>query len=140
MKRLLKVLKPAHAVLHFLEKKPALAWILVGAYMVMIFYFSSLENPLPNFIPDIPSFVEHMAEYAVFGFLLLAAFRSNEATKESAWLFAIAAASVYGITDEIHQLFVQGRVASIIDWTADTMGASITSIVNLQMKNVERRI
>ncbi|MDR1898725.1 MAG: VanZ family protein [Treponema sp.] len=36
-----------------------------------------------------------------------------------------AAASVYGITDELHQYFVPGRDCNIRDWAADTLGAVI---------------
>jgi VanZ family protein len=35
----------------------------------------------------------------------------------------VAAASVYGIVDEIHQYFVPGRFSSPLDWFADTLGA-----------------
>jgi VanZ family protein len=34
-----------------------------------------------------------------------------------------AAASVYGITDEVHQYFVPGRDCNIWDWIADAAGA-----------------
>jgi VanZ family protein len=42
-----------------------------------------------------------------------------------ALLFAIVTASLYGMTDEAHQLFVPFRESSWLDWLADTVGAVI---------------
>jgi VanZ family protein len=39
----------------------------------------------------------------------------------AAWLICI----VYGATDEIHQRFVEGRMADAADWAADTAGAAL---------------
>ncbi|HSM91322.1 MAG TPA: VanZ family protein, partial [Anaeromyxobacteraceae bacterium] len=36
---------------------------------------------------------------------------------------ALVAASLYGVTDELHQAFVPGRDADPLDWAADTAGA-----------------
>jgi VanZ family protein len=38
-------------------------------------------------------------------------------------LITAAAASVYGIIDEVHQYFVPGRSCNVSDWIADTLGA-----------------
>jgi VanZ family protein len=38
---------------------------------------------------------------------------------------AVALASAYGITDELHQLFVPGRVSDPVDWLVDTLGAIV---------------
>lgn len=39
-----------------------------------------------------------------------------------AWL-AVLLASLYGVSDELHQAFVPGRSADPADWLADTAGA-----------------
>jgi VanZ family protein len=38
-------------------------------------------------------------------------------------VLAIVAASIYGITDEVHQAFVPLRESSWKDWLADSTGA-----------------
>jgi VanZ family protein len=38
---------------------------------------------------------------------------------------ALAIAAAYGIFDELHQSFVPGRSADILDWFADVCGALI---------------
>jgi VanZ family protein len=40
-------------------------------------------------------------------------------------LAAVCTGSFYGIVDEVHQIFVPGRISSLWDWAADTLGAAI---------------
>lgn len=48
-----------------------------------------------------------------------------------AWL-AVLLASLYGVSDEVHQAFVPGRSADLLDWLADTAGAAVAvSLVRL---------
>ena len=56
----------------------------------------------------------HVAEFAVLGGLLQRALRRP--------VVALALASAYAATDELHQSFVQGRTASPADWGIDTAG------------------
>jgi len=44
-------------------------------------------------------------------------------------LIPICIVSVYGIIDEIHQSFTPGRECSVLDWCADTIGASLGAFV-----------
>ena len=61
--------------------------------------------------------IAHTAEYALLGALLYRATRRPAA--------ALLLASVYAVTDEIHQTFVAGRHGSPVDWLIDTAGAAI---------------
>ncbi len=63
----------------------------------------------------------HAGLYAVLGALLRA---STGRTG-----LAIALASAYGITDEVHQAFVPGRHADPLDWLADTAGAALGALL-----------
>ena len=56
----------------------------------------------------------HLAEYAVLGVLAYRAVRREPV--------AIALASAYAVTDELHQTFVSGRHGSPLDWLIDTGG------------------
>lgn len=44
-------------------------------------------------------------------------------------LIVCIAAACYGASDEIHQIFVPGRDASVYDWIADCTGALAASLV-----------
>ena len=61
--------------------------------------------------------IAHASEFAVLGALLLRALRDERA--------ALAAGVAYAISDEVHQLFVPGRVGSPIDVAIDSAGVAI---------------
>jgi VanZ family protein len=61
--------------------------------------------------------VAHAAEFAVLGALLVRAIGS--------WPLAVVAGSLYAVTDEVHQMFVRGRVGSPVDWAIDTAGVAL---------------
>jgi VanZ family protein len=74
-------------------------------------------------LPQLPSVLgwdklQHSAAYAVGGLLLARALGGG-------WRAALLAAllgSLYGASDEVHQLFVRNRNSDLIDWAADTLG------------------
>ncbi|MCP9471099.1 MAG: VanZ family protein [Nitrospira sp.] len=105
-------------------------WGPVCAYAGLIFYLSSQSHPedqLPSFIGLFSDKILHAVEYAMLGGLFYRAFRwgTNEAAKPWAGLLAVAAASLYGLSDEIHQAFVPNRESSGLDWLADSVGALV---------------
>lgn len=63
----------------------------------------------------------HFSEYAGLGLLFAIAFYVQfDKTKIP---FAVLCASAYAVTDEIHQIFVEGRACKFADWAIDTTGA-----------------
>lgn len=44
------------------------------------------------------------------------------------YLYATAFTSLYAVTDELHQLFVEGRSCQLGDWAIDTGGAVLGTI------------
>jgi VanZ family protein len=72
-----------------------------------------------------------MIEFAVLGVLCYRAFRRTAGPfgAEYAVVFAILTASLYGVTDELHQAFVPFRTATWSDWMADTAGGMVGVIV-----------
>lgn len=89
---------------------------------------------------DVVSSIAHFCEYAVFGILLANALHCH-ITLKRACLIAVACASLYGATDEFHQLFVEGRMSDPMDWLVDTMGAALGSgLAYVQMKRRSVRL
>lgn len=73
---------------------------------------------------DVVSSIAHFCEYTVLGVLLANALRCHLPLGR-ACLIAIVCASLYGVSDEFHQLFVPGRMCDPMDWLVDTAGASL---------------
>ena len=109
-------------------------WMPVALYAGVIFFLSNQSHPeehLPSFLlKDVSDKVLHAVEYAVLAALCYRAFRwgLNEQVAARALLSAIVTASLYGVTDEVHQLFVPFRESSWLDWLADTIGAVIGAL------------
>ena len=103
-----------------------LSLLLALAWMALLFYLShqpSLDAPM--LFPGQDK-VFHAAVYGVLGLLLLAA-QPRKAQGYSWRQVGISTliASLYGLSDEIHQYFVPGRSSEVLDWVADTVGALI---------------
>jgi len=78
---------------------------------------------LPVRFPHIDKII-HIAEYALFGFLLARAVKYSFSGLNNRRLYFIVLLStfLYGVSDEVHQLFVATRVFSGWDILADVIG------------------
>ena len=109
-------------------------WVPVALYAGVIFFLSAQSHPeeqLPSFLlEDVSDKILHGVEYGILALLCYRAFRwaAGSAVAQQAVVLAIVAASVYGVTDEVHQAFVPLRESSWQDWLADTIGATIGAI------------
>ena len=124
------------------------SWALVAAWAFLIFFMSSntgtgLNTGLGIFSSiyramqavqeqllgpgvDALSSIAHFCEYTMFGALLDNALRCHMPLRR-ACLIAIACASLYGVSDEVHQLFVPDRMCDPVDWMVDTAGSALGS-------------
>jgi VanZ family protein len=100
-------------------------WIPVVLYLALIFHLSSLSDPLPELTTRVWDKAIHFAEYGTLGGLLLFALHVSGVVWRRALLLAIAGASLYGASDELHQAFVPGRSCDLQDWVADTLGGAM---------------
>lgn len=105
-------------------------WGPACGYAGLIFYLSSQSHPeedLPSLFTLLSDKILHAVEYAGLGGLCYRAFRwgTNESWAQQAVLLATLTASLYGISDEVHQWFVPFRESSWQDWVADTIGAAM---------------
>ena len=109
-------------------------WVPAVLYAGAIFFLSSQSHPeeqLPSFLlENVSDKVLHAVEYGILAVLCFRTFRwaAGPAVARQAVVLAIVTASVYGITDEVHQLFVPFRDSSWQDWLADTIGAAIGAL------------
>ena len=109
-------------------------WGPLCGYAGLIFYLSSQPHPeekLGTFIKLFSDKVLHGVEYAVFAALC---YRAIQGGGPASWRpyaipSAILLASLYGVSDEIHQAFVPFRDSSVYDWVADTVGAVLGAMI-----------
>lgn len=130
--------------------KIILSWLAAAAMAAMIFWMSANTGESINSGLGIISAIKgmlttgaqwvfghevdaspvgHFTEYLIFGALLFNALRFH-LNPRTALLAALAIGSLYGITDEWHQLFVPSRSCDPADWAVDTVatlvGAALT--------------
>ena len=107
-----------------------LFWIPVAAWMGVIFYFSTLPEsatPLRYIIPDK---VAHAGEYFILAFLILFALqRTTQFRFSTSFWITLAWAAVYGLSDEIHQLYVPTRQFDVLDLLADVSGVAVLFLI-----------
>jgi VanZ family protein len=100
-------------------------WLPLIAYCLLIYIQS--DHPSPE---SVPSFrfsdkLLHFVAYAVMGVLFYRAYQTLPFKNniQLVMLLSMISASLYGISDEIHQSFVPSRDAQLLDAIADTLGA-----------------
>ena len=93
--------------------------------MAMLFVFSSFSK-LPTPPGGLSFYHAHIAAYAGLGALSTrAAAKGLHQVSFRAALVAILISSLYGVTDEYHQLFVPGRTFDVLDMAADAFGSVV---------------
>ncbi len=122
-----------------------LFWVLTVLCMAVIFYFSSRpatqsagqSSAVTLFLQRLfhtEAITEHMvrktahfSEFAGLGFLTNLSIYFTKSKKNIP--IGIAVGSAYAATDEIHQIFVDGRSCQFTDWAIDTIGITAGTLI-----------
>ena len=140
---------------------------LTCVYAVFLFYLSSLSSPpspsdtgflygLAHFLEDrglkfliypfylayrYPDKFAHMILYMGLGLLLNPTLKSskNEALSKYAVPLSLLIGTLYGVTCELHQVFVPYRSASLMDLFADFMGLVFAQLLFIFYSYIKRR-
>ena len=105
--------------------------ILAALWALLIFVLSSIPGAAfpPSKLLSQDKLI-HVAVYAVFGALVFLALNRKWSQKTSVLvLIAGATATLYGFSDEFHQVFVPGRAADLRDVLADGVGGFLGALV-----------
>lgn len=110
----------------FLEKRKIwLVYIPLGVYWISLFTATSIPiTQLPSL--GLSDKINHFLAFfilAVLLFLTLKYQRKNYYLFNKASLIAFIICLAYGAIDEIHQMWIPGRYAEMLDWLADGFGA-----------------
>jgi VanZ family protein len=126
-------------------------WGPVLVLMVLIFLFSAQPKSAPPayakgvyFSGAMPIFTAqtqetlvkkgaHMAGYGLLGALIMRALLAQGLSAREAAYFAILLAVSYALTDELHQAFVPGRHATVLDVGIDYVGAASACLLARRM-------
>jgi VanZ family protein len=110
-----------------ISRNELINWLVLGIYCTAIFIQSAY--PSMATFQDVPLGDKylHATGYALLGVLFFRAFKSLPfGHRLSALsLLSIIAATLYGVSDEIHQYFVPYRSADIWDVLADMFGSAL---------------
>lgn len=110
------------------RRKAAVFWFMTTGYMALIFCLSSTNlHNVPVFVSKYDK-IAHILIYLPLAFLLYRTIKKS-GLKRHVFIIAFLFASIYGITDEFHQSFVVGRIASAGDVFADSFGAFAGSLL-----------
>ncbi len=103
----------------------SLYWLPLILYCLLIYIQSA--NPSPKQIPSFP-FVDKVLHFVAYGIMGILFYRAYQTLRikdhmQMLILLSVVSASLYGVSDEIHQSFVPFRNAEIADVVADFFGA-----------------
>ena len=110
---------------------PRLAWALALGWMALIAaasHQSAWQGPATASGLPLADKLDHLAEFALLGALLRnAVARHHPLPAVAPVLFVLVVGASYGVLDELHQLLVPGRDATLGDWLADVVGVVVGS-------------
>jgi len=104
--------------------------ILTAAYAGIIYWESSRDTSSIS----LSHHTDKLVHFAEFGLLCLMTCWSLSTVRIGSKriykiILAIGIVSLYGISDEFHQLFTPNRSVDIFDWLADTAGAVVAGLL-----------
>jgi VanZ family protein len=127
--------------IYLMSASPALSsdhtrsWL--ARFLVRWFHWSPPESTL-RLLGLLLRKTAHVGEYALLAFLIFQALQAlrEPASRRAVWSFALTAA--YALSDEIHQIFVPGRGASLTDWAIDLTGGIAATVVLYSLRPLPR--
>ncbi|MEK5079760.1 VanZ family protein [Solibacillus sp. FSL W7-1436] len=138
-----------------------LAWLIVILWMMLIFYFSQqpvfdsrdlssnittqlieivekvtpLENVEKKQVHHLVRKYAHFTIYFFLGIFALLALKLTGLKHSLSAIIALVLCMIYAVTDEYHQLFVEGRGAQLkdifIDWAGAATGITVATLLGL---------
>ena len=108
---------------------------------VLNFLYPGLEPHQVDMIHGLLRKAGHVTEYFLLGILFFHAFRSNSLQKwRLRWtIYAMIGVVFYAASDELHQIFVSSRTASLVDVGIDSAGGILSQIAIIFRLKIMRR-
>jgi len=97
-------------------------------YCLFIYWLSDQQSlPAPMWF-EFQDKIYHAGAYFIMAAFVWRSFRHIINTPIVLALISILFCSLYGVSDEWHQSFVEGRSSDVMDWLADTSGAALAVV------------
>jgi VanZ family protein len=115
-------------------------YIPLTVYWLILFLLTSLPS---SKLPDakLNDKIEHSLAFAILAVLLSLAFHFQKKIKilySKPFFSTVLLIAVYGMLDELHQLYVPGRYCDINDWIADVLGGLVGVGIVLIIKKLSK--
>lgn len=121
-------------MIFWFEKHNKLSWIITILIVGIIFYISSLSfeiTPTGGF--KWQTIIYHFYAFFFLTIFLLISLIKGKLKNKNLIFIGIILAIFYGISDEIHQIFVPGRVCAISDVLIDSIGIFLAGYLYLSV-------
>ena len=127
----------------FETHKKKFLYIPLAFYWLIIFTLTSLPgNSIPKMILGFSDKAKHFGAYLVLSFLLNFTLHFQNKYKISnkySASFTFLIISIYGLLDEIHQIFVPGRYFEWLDFLSDLIGGLIGIFISQWIINQNKK-
>lgn len=114
-------------------------WLL---FSLTIIYFSNQESI--DFLDDtfyLSDKILHFIAYFCYGLTIqFALINSNNYNQKKFIVTVIIIGSLFGVSDEVHQYFIEGRSSEILDWVADTLGIASSLLLKNFILWIKNRV
>lgn len=116
------------------------SWVPALAWAGVIFILSSIPGDVYPAEPVVNADkLVHAGVYLILGILCVRGFVLGSALAGSVrHVLGAGLATIYGVSDELHQLFVRNRSCDVWDAVADLIGASLGAVAVLYVPNLLR--
>jgi len=104
--------------------------------LMAVIYLLSAQPSLDSGLGVADTIGRKLVHFSVYALLALLSWRALRERMDPgrAVLAAFLVASLYAVTDEYHQSFVEGRSGNPLDWAIDTAGAG-TAALRLRVRS-----
>ena len=82
----------------------------------------------------------HFTLYFLLGLTFINFLKEFNIDDQKKIIYSIIFVFLYACSDEIHQLFINGRSAEILDVLIDTIGGTISTLISMKRFKVRRRL
>lgn len=125
-----------------LEKRRWLSLTLLILIAIEIFWFSTIQGaPGTGSVLKVAT-IYHFVVFFLFAFFLFTTIKGKYKIKPKHIIITLIVSIAYAISDEVHQMYVPTRTATIYDLLINSMGilAAVLIYIYIERKKISKKI